>query len=236
MTNTRRRLGYSRRDRIRDSNAQKTKIVFDRLEEAGKLDKRQDGNYYRGRRIISRNSPILGGVYLSQRSSQAIVVDPKTELKDIGIKFYNFDPTLAPKGKTAVVTFFIANDFEYWVDLREKDRKKYNEVKEKLANEVIELLEKRFPKIKDKIEVIDVATPATFIRYTNNWKGSYEGWLPKGTLMGNAITETLPGLDNFFMVGHWTRPGGGLPPAASSGKKIIKMICEQDGKEFTTIK
>ena len=52
--------------------------------------------------------------------------------------------------------------------------------------------------------------------------------------MGKSITETLPGLNNFFMVGQWTQPGGGLPPAAMSAKKIVNMICKQDGKEFST--
>ena len=154
----------------------------------------------------------------------------------MSIRIYNFDPTLAPKGKTALVTFFASEDYEYWTNMRENNRKKYNEAKEQLANEVIKRLEKRFPDITSKVEVVDVSTPATFIRYTNNWKGSYEGWLPSIQLSGKTLTETLPGLKNFFMVGHWTRPGGGLPPAAMSARKIVGNICKQDGKDFTTSK
>ena len=167
---------------------------------------------------------------------EPIKVDPKTDLKDMSIRIYNFDTTLAPKGKTALVTFFASEDYEYWTNMRENNRKKYNEAKEQLANEVIKRLEKRFPDITSKVEVVDVSTPATFIRYTNNWKGSYEGWLPSIQLSGKTLTETLPGLKNFFMVGHWTRPGGGLPPAAMSARKIVGNICKQDGKDFTTSK
>jgi phytoene dehydrogenase-like protein len=166
---------------------------------------------------------------------QAVTVDPKTELKEIGIRITNFDPTLASEGKTTIVMFFMSEDYEYWVDLRENDRKKYNKAKDQLANAIIDQLEHRFPNIKSKIEVIDVSTPATFIRYTGNWKGSYEGWLPDKKVMGKTITETLPGLSNFYMVGHWTRPGGGLPPAAMSAKKIVGLICKEDGKEFKTL-
>jgi len=165
---------------------------------------------------------------------EPIKVDPKTEMKGMGIRIFNFDPTLAPKGKTVMATFFVSEDYEYWTNLRENNRKMYNETKDRLANDVIKQLENRFPNMKSKVEVIDVCTPATFIRYTNNWKGSYEGWLPSMQLAGRSITETLPGLSNFFMVGHWTRPGGGLPPAAMSAKKIVGMICEQDDKKFTT--
>ncbi|HUU78445.1 MAG TPA: NAD(P)/FAD-dependent oxidoreductase [candidate division Zixibacteria bacterium] len=165
-----------------------------------------------------------------------IEVDPKTKVKEIGIRIFNFDETLAPKGKTVLTTVFESEDYEYWMKLRVSDRKKYNETKEQLANEIINRLEQRFPGIKSKIDVVDVSTPATFIRYTNNWKGSYEGWLPSKETAGKSITETLPGLNDFFMIGQWTQPGGGLPPAAMSAKKIVSMICKQDGKEFVTKK
>ncbi|HUT81068.1 MAG TPA: NAD(P)/FAD-dependent oxidoreductase [Candidatus Bathyarchaeia archaeon] len=167
---------------------------------------------------------------------EPIQVDPKTELKDMSIRIFNFDPTLAPKGKTALVSFFASEDYEYWTNMRENNRKMYIEAKDRLANEIIRQLENRFPNITSKVEVVDVSTPATFIRYTNNWKGSYEGWLPSLELAGKSLTETLPGLANFFMVGHWTQPGGGLPPAAMSAKKIVGIICKKDGKEFTTLK
>lgn len=165
-----------------------------------------------------------------------VKVDPKTELNELGIRIFNFDSTLAPKGKTVLTTTFPAKDYEYWTTLRENNQQKYAEEKERVAKEIIAQIEKRLPSIKSNIEVYDLATPATFIRYTNNWKGSYEGWLPSMRTLGKEITETLPGLGNFFMVGHWTRPGGGLPPAAMSAKKIVGMICEKDGKEFTSYK
>ncbi|MHA1557132.1 MAG: phytoene desaturase family protein, partial [Candidatus Heimdallarchaeota archaeon] len=167
---------------------------------------------------------------------EPVKVDPKTFLKEMGVRIYNFDPTLAPKGKTTMVTFFVSEDYEYWTNMRENDRKMYNETKDRLGKEIIKQLEKRFPDITSKVEVVDVSTPATFIRYTNNWKGSYEGWLPSIQLSGKSLTETLPGLKDFFMVGHWTRPGGGLPPAAMSARKIVGIICKEDGKDFTTTK
>ncbi|MGC9780072.1 MAG: NAD(P)/FAD-dependent oxidoreductase [Candidatus Heimdallarchaeota archaeon] len=167
---------------------------------------------------------------------EPIKVDPKTELKVMNIRIFNFDSTLAPKGKTVLATVFASEDYEYWTNMRENNREMYNKTKDQLASEIINQLENRFPNITSKVEVVDVSTPATFIRYTNNWKGSYEGWLPNMQTAGKSITETLPGLSNFFMVGHWTRPGGGLPPAAMSAKKIVGIICKQDGKEFTALK
>jgi hypothetical protein len=42
----------------------------------------------------------------------------------------------------------------------------------------VAILEKSLPEIRRAIEVVDVSTPATVIRYTGNWKGSMEGWAP----------------------------------------------------------
>jgi phytoene dehydrogenase-like protein len=44
--------------------------------------------------------------------------------------------------------------------------------------------------------------------------------------------KTLPGLEDFYMAGQWVEPGGGLPPAATSGRNAIQMICKRDGQRF----
>jgi phytoene dehydrogenase-like protein len=93
-------------------------------------------------------------------------------------------------------------------------------------------LDQRFPGLARNIERFDVATPATFVRYTNNWRASYEGWLPTPRILGRRIRYTLPGLKNFFMAGHWVIPGGGLPSAALSGREVAQMICAESGKTF----
>ena len=63
---------------------------------------------------------------------------------------------------------------------------------------VIEILDKKLGDIASRVEVYDVATPATYIRYANNWKGSIEGWLPTPNLFvfGKHIRKTLHGLKN----------------------------------------
>jgi phytoene dehydrogenase-like protein len=43
---------------------------------------------------------------------------------------------------------------------------------------------------------------------------------------------TLPKLENFYMIGQWLFPGGGLPPSALSGKWVFQIICKKDRKEF----
>jgi phytoene dehydrogenase-like protein len=48
------------------------------------------------------------------------------------------------------------------------------------------------------------------------------------------MSKTLPGLNNFYMVGQWVEPGGGLPPAAYSGRNLIQILCKQDRRKFIT--
>jgi phytoene dehydrogenase-like protein len=80
----------------------------------------------------------------------------------------------------------------------------------------------------------DVSTPATVKRYTNNWKGSLEGWVWKPGMGLNRMSKTLPGLDNFYMIGQWVEIGGGVPSALLSGRNVTQLICKKDKKKFIT--
>jgi len=127
-------------------------------------------------------------------------------------------------------------DYDYWKKLH-KNPELYDIEKEKIVEAVIAILNKRFPGIAEQVEMRDVASPLTFERYTGNWKGSFEGWMvtPETWSMGKIMRKTLPGLDNFYMAGHWVEPGGGIPPAAMSGRNVIQIICKKEKRTFTVI-
>lgn len=146
---------------------------------------------------------------------------------------YCSDSTMAPEGKSVVTVSFLFVSFEHWKKLRE-DRKSYKAEKKALADAVIVELEKRFPGIKDQIEVVDVATPVTYERYTGNWKGSYMGWMDTPMTAGKSMERTLPGLENFYMAGQWVYMGGGVAGSIMSGRHLIQIICKKDKKTFTT--
>jgi phytoene dehydrogenase-like protein len=159
-------------------------------------------------------------------------VDCGTYLHQIGFRFFNFDPTFAPAGETAVTCFLPTRNFEYWVDLQKKDRQRYCAEKHRLAESVIAILEKRVPDIRKAIEVIDISTPATVIRYTGNWKGSMEGWMIEPGTGFKPLRNTLPGLDRFVMAGQWVMPGGGLPSGLITARTAMRSICRQDRVPF----
>jgi phytoene dehydrogenase-like protein len=162
------------------------------------------------------------------------VAGEERERMDIVIQTY--DPTLAPAGKSIIVTTIMSN-FPYWEKLYE-DKDKYKEEKQRIADMVVAAMEARFPQIAGNVEVVDVATPITYKKFTNNWQGSFEGWLlttdNMSSMAGKGMSKTLPGLDGFYMIGQWVMPGGGLPGAAQSGRDIIQIICHKEKKPFTT--
>ncbi len=149
---------------------------------------------------------------------------------------YSYDPSMAPEGKS-VVTAFLEADYDYWMNLRRDDRERYRAEKAAVAEKVIDqVFERTWPGIRDHIEVVDVATPATYDRYTGNWKGSFEGWLlsPRNAELAgmSGMPRTLPGLSNFVMAGQWVWPGGGLPSGVLTGRWAVQTVCAADGKDF----
>ncbi len=154
-----------------------------------------------------------------------ITIDTKSIASRINVQIFNFDPTLAPAGKTALTLMHLA-DYEYWSTLRVNNKEEYNKQKDRIAQETIDALDIRFPGLKEKVEVVDVATPATYERYNNEWKGSWEGFWPSAVQIRKSLPSTLPGLNNFWMAGQWLKPGGGLPTALMEGKRVCRDICK----------
>ncbi|HEY2860832.1 MAG TPA: NAD(P)/FAD-dependent oxidoreductase [Terracidiphilus sp.] len=163
---------------------------------------------------------------------QPLVVDPVTELDALSFRIFNFDPTFAPKGKTVVTSFVPTRNFDYWKELRQSDPGKYRSEKRRVAEAVIDVLEKRIPYVRSAIEVCDVSTPASVHRYTGNWKGSMEGWFISPGSSLRPLPNTLEGLRQFAMVGQWVSPGGGLPSGLMSARNTLKSICRHDHVTF----
>jgi phytoene dehydrogenase-like protein len=153
----------------------------------------------------------------------------------LSVELFGFDRSIAPEGK-GLIKVMLSSCYAYWKNLA-GDRRRYVSEKEKLARDTLNQLEAFLPGLKDEVEVMDVATPLTIERYTGNWQG-LQAWLPKGSfldsLLGEGISRTLPGLDNFYMAGQWAGASVGLPGAAASGRKLVQMLCEKDGKPFKT--
>jgi phytoene dehydrogenase-like protein len=142
---------------------------------------------------------------------------------------YGFDATMAPQGKSVIVMRF-DSPWENWDHM---DPVEYKQEKKQIEKDATALLENRYPGISESIEICDVATPVTDVRYTGVWKGSYEGFMPSSRNMMANLSPVIPGLSKFYMAGQWLFPGGGLPPSAQSGKWAVQFICKEEKRTFT---
>ena len=168
---------------------------------------------------------------LSLPLSPPLTVDDETLHERLSISIFSDDTALCPKDHT-VMTIGLSCHSEYWIRLRSDHPVRYQEEKQKLLNQIIPILDRRFPGLGESLEYSDVATPASFVRHTGNWMGSGQGWLPTPRIVGWQPPRTLPGLKEFYMAGHWIEPGGGLPFAALSARYAAQMICASHGRTF----
>ena len=116
---------------------------------------------------------------------------PGGEWDRLAVHAYTFDPTVAPEVKT-LLRLWLPTEFDYWKNLREQDRARYDAEKKRIADQMIARLDQRYPGLADQVDMVDVATPATFERYTGNWKASYMGWLFTPQMMMTQMTKPCP--------------------------------------------
>ncbi|WP_404713504.1 phytoene desaturase family protein [Sphingomonas sp. MMS24-J13] len=166
--------------------------------------------------------------YLTILLDKPLEVDPQTRLRTLSFRIFNYDPTFAPPGKTAVTCFLPTRNVDWWTEYRREDRHAYEVEKQRVAAAVIAVLDRRLPGIRADIETLDVSSPASVIRYTGNWKGSMEGWVMTPETGLGTLPQTLPGLERFAMIGHWVQPGGGLPSGLLTARAAVQAICRQD--------
>lgn len=170
--------------------------------------------------------------FFTRLLQRPISVDPKNSVDRVAFRVFHFDPTFAPPGKTAVTAFLPTFDYQYWLELQRDDPLKYQARKAKIADEVMQVLERRSPGLSREIELIDVSTPSTVMRFTGNWKGSMEGF----QLTPSAGFQPLPlrprGLEGFLMVGQWVMPGGGLPSGLLTARLAVQQMCKKAGRPF----
>lgn len=143
--------------------------------------------------------------------------------------------SVAPQGKTPVKVLLKAT-YSQWKALS-ADRVRYDEEKERIAEVVIDVLEVRFPGLRQQVEVIDVSTPLTVERFIGNYHGLQAWGVPGGGMepMLRGFTRTLPGLANFYMAGQWAETMIGISTAAISGRNAVSSISKQDRHQFETI-
>lgn len=154
-----------------------------------------------------------------------------TEYDQIEVHVYNYDPLLAPKGKTTMSINLTTRNGQWWIDLRKSDIEEYRRQKQALTDKMLACISERYGDVvMQNIEVCELATPATYHRYTGNMRGSSQGWTPQQDITKRiAVRSTLPGLEGFVMAGQWVEAGGGVPVALITARRAAEEV-RKNGK------
>jgi phytoene dehydrogenase-like protein len=173
-------------------------------------------------KVIKSDAPII--INISKGS-----IIGRTELEyGYSLMNYSYDNTMAPEGKTTIVLRYESP----WIIWEKMGKEEYMMEKLQIQKDAITYIETEIPGISEFIEVIDVATPKTNVRYTGVKDGAYEGFMPSKDNIMKTLKMQLPKLQNFYMAGQWLFPGGGLPPSAQTGKWTIQLICKKEKQKF----
>jgi phytoene dehydrogenase-like protein len=140
-----------------------------------------------------------------------------------GFEFVDYsqvDHGLAPPGKSVSVISLV--DYIWnWDALPEQQ---YKAQKDQVAHVLIDKLETLVPGIKESIELYEVGTPRTIVRYTKNPEGCIYGFHQN---VDQSIAfrpgHTSP-IKNLYFASAWVMPGGGFTGAMLSGMHCVREV------------
>ena len=106
-------------------------------------------------------------------------------------------------------------------------KKEYRLEKERLAKILISRAEKTYiPGLSNMIEVMEIGTPLTNVRYTKNPEGAIYGYEQAlNNAFMNRIKNRTP-IKGLYLAGAWGNPGGGFTGAQGSGRRAFIELME----------
>jgi len=140
------------------------------------------------------------------------------------VEYLGFYSHAEPKGGTALTMALLHDTYDFWK--RAKEEGSYQAEKHALAEQISRVLCARYPQAEGNIEVIDVATPLTYERYTGAYHGSWMAIVSPRDKM-KRYPGTVEDVQGLYFAGHRLMSPGGLPSAAASGRQAAQLVCRQ---------
>ena len=146
-----------------------------------------------------------------------------------GLTLYdNIYPGYSPPGKNTLIIISLQG-FDHWqpyeADYRKGNKTDYRREKERMADVLIDKVEQTLlPGLRKAVQVREVGTPLTNVRYTSNTRGAIYGW---DQTLDNTPPRRFPHrtpVKNLFLSGAWTNPGGGYGAVLSSGLECFAEV------------
>ncbi len=136
----------------------------------------------------------------------------------------------SPEGKSSISIMFLCG-YEPWkrfeADYFAGRKDDYRKEKERVANQLIAIVEKRMiPGLSKMIDMREAATPLTNRRFTGNTAGAIYGF---DQTLDNAFMKRLEArtpIAGLYFASAWCNPGGGHEGALLGGKGAFKSLVE----------
>ncbi|MGB8951518.1 MAG: NAD(P)/FAD-dependent oxidoreductase [Candidatus Aminicenantales bacterium] len=137
----------------------------------------------------------------------------------------------SPQGKNTI-NILVLQGYDHWekyeADYWKGNKAEYKKEKERMADLLIEKAERGFlPGLRNAIEVKEIGTPLTNVRYTRNYRGAAYGW---DQTLDNSGPRRLPHktpIKNLYLSGAWTSPGHGYGAVIPSGLECFAEIMKE---------
>ncbi len=146
----------------------------------------------------------------------------------LGITLYdNIFPGYSPEGKNTL-NLLTLQGYEPWerfeAEYRAGKKTEYRKAKERMADTLIQRAEKLLPGLTAAIEVKDIGTPLTNVRYTGHHRGAIYGWDQTVNNSGSVRVGHETPIKNLYLAGAWSRPGHGYGAVIPSGLECFAEI------------
>jgi len=147
----------------------------------------------------------------------------------VSITLYDVvDRDYSPPGKNTVnlMTLQGYGPWEpYEADYLAGRKTAYNREKNRMADILIEQAERTLlPGLSQAIEVKEIGTPLTNVRYTGHHRGAIYGWDQTVNNSGGTRVGHATPIQNLYLAGAWSRPGHGYAAVIPSGLECFGEI------------
>jgi all-trans-retinol 13,14-reductase len=146
-----------------------------------------------------------------------------------GVTLYdNIFDGYSPRGKNTI-NIIALQGYDPWErfgkDYFAGNKEDYRKAKERMSDVLIRRAEETLlPGLSGAIEVKEIGTPLTNIRYTGHHRGAIYGWDQTVNNSGSRrVGHTTP-IKNLYLAGAWSRPGHGYGAVIPSGIECFAEI------------
>ncbi len=161
-------------------------------------------------------------------ASYAHALAGDVEHAGVSITLYDaIDRGYSPPGKNTI-NLMALQGYDPWepyeADYLAGRKTAYNQAKHRMADVLIQRAEAILPGLSGAIEVKEIGTPLTNVRYTGHHRGAIYGWDQTVNNSGGSRVGHATPIRNLYMAGAWSRPGHGYAAVIPSGLECFGEI------------